>query len=108
MADRIGSLAESEADRRLFAGLGDFWDLAAATLEQVFHEPEARSRVDQYRRVVEGETPPGERLLVYHDSPLQIAADLAGVEEVGEEQARRFLVLQDAARSRPRNPRDAA
>jgi hypothetical protein len=55
----------------------EFWARVKRTLRELYNvEPE---RADTYRRQVEDGASGLGQILVYHDEPLQIAADLAGV-----------------------------
>jgi hypothetical protein len=56
----------------------DFWYRVRRAMSDIFHaDPKL---ADTYRRAVEAaDTPLSEQIVVYHDEPLQIAADLAGV-----------------------------
>lgn len=83
-------------DRRLADDRGRFWALVRDTLVRVFDTEEPEQAWRNYRRVVEEEASPGERIAVYHSSPLQIAADLAGVSgrPISEAEQARYLELQ--------------
>ncbi len=56
----------------------DFWYRVRRALSDIFQaDPKL---ADSYRRKVEAaDTPLSEQIVVYHDEPLQIAADLASV-----------------------------
>jgi hypothetical protein len=59
-----------------------FWGLVERSLTDVFNV--SADAAEKYRRLVENR-PVGERMLVYHQEPLNVAADLAGVAEVTED-----------------------
>lgn len=93
----IGFLFRDRAgDRRLADDRGRFWGLVRDTLVQVFHADERNESWQSYRRTIEEDASPGERIAVYHSSPLQIAADLAGVvgRQISEAEQARYLELQ--------------
>ncbi len=98
MADTIDFLTGSEAERRLAGDAARFWQLVMDTFCKIFdqHDP---GIVERYRQEVDRDGSRQERLLVYHSSPLQIAADLAGVTDrqiSGDEQAE-YIELQRAS-----------
>lgn len=93
----IGFLFRDRAgDRRLADDRGRFWHLVRETLVHVFHVDARDESWQSYRRTIEEEASPGERIAVYHCSPLQIAADLAGVVDrpISEAEQARYLDLQ--------------
>jgi hypothetical protein len=70
-----------------------FWTLVRKTLQAFKADPK---QADEYRRGLENARP-GERIAVYHTSPLSIAADLAGrplSEPIPAEVLRQYLELQ--------------
>lgn len=70
-----------------------FWNLVRNTLKIFDADPQ---RADEYRQKLK-DARVGERIAVYHTSPLSIAADLAGwMESIPDEKLRRFLELQRA------------
>jgi hypothetical protein len=58
-----------------------YWRTVERSLKEIFGEsPDAARR---YRQLVDNdETPVAEQILVYHQEPLNVAADLAGIKEV--------------------------
>lgn len=67
-----------------------FWHCVKRGLSDVFNSPTAPA--DRYRQKIES-APVQKRLFVYHEEPLKIAADLAGVAEISEEQQRLYREL---------------
>ena len=54
-----------------------YWETVERSLEKVFGRPPEAAR--RYRELVEtDETPCAEQILVYHQEPITVAADLAG------------------------------
>ncbi len=65
----------------------EFWARVRGTLRDVFN---ADPRLgDKYRKMIEKGTL-REQIMVYHDHPLNIAADLAGHKDVRDEQFKKF------------------
>lgn len=93
MTETVAFLTGNEAEQRLSGDRARFWQLVTDAVCQVFDRDDA-GIVDGYRREVEAEASRQERLLVYHSSPLHIAADLAGVDEIGDAQVCRFLEIE--------------
>ena len=88
----------TRGERALALDRSRFWTLVAATLTQVFRTDGGEALAKSYRIEVEEEASPRERLLTYHTSPLQIAADLAGVQrEITGDERKRYLDLQKAS-----------
>ena len=77
-----------------------FWDIVRRTLSDVFNHP--ATAADELRREIEENAPVAEQILVYHDEPLNIAADLASVKQISDAQldAYRDLVGSDEPQSR--------
>ena len=61
----------------------EFWTRVRGALRDVLNSDPRLA--DKYRKMIEKGTT-REQILVYHDHPLNIAADLAGNRDVGEEQ----------------------
>lgn len=74
-----------------------FWGLVKDALE-IFG---AGSGLGETYRIKLDSAPPGERIAVYHTSPLHIAADLAGVAKIEEPSLTRYLALQRKAYGLP-------
>lgn len=93
---------ETPGNRRLSVDRPRYWKLVSDTLAQVFHAAPEIESAERYRTQIEEESPPGERLALYHASPLQVAADLAGVVDraITDEEVRRYLELERASLDR--------
>src|SRR5687768_6055333 len=70
-----------------------FWTRVKRSLDEIFGVP--RAAADKYRQEVE-KAPVAEQLLVYHDEPLKVAADLAGIKKVTNRQLRKYRVLVES------------
>ena len=71
-----------------------FWAIVKRSLKDVFNHPAGAA--DELRRDFEANAPISEQLLVYHDEPLNIAADLAGVTHVNDAQQAAYQALVDS------------
>lgn len=71
----------------------EYWRRVKFALRHYFNSDEQRA--DDLRRTIEDATI-GEQLLLYHDDPLSVAADLAGVGSAVDEQ-----VVRDFSRRFP-------
>lgn len=70
-----------------------FWKRVKRTLSDVFAtSPDV---AEAYRHRVEAASV-AERMLVYHEEPLKIAADLAGVKDISDEQLRIYRELAES------------
>jgi hypothetical protein len=69
-----------------------YWERVARSLERVFGKN--RNLAEDYRRQVE-DAAPAEQMLVYHQEPLEVAADLAGVREITTEQQQTYLQIAE-------------
>ena len=69
-----------------------FWAQVQRALRDVFgvSAKAAKATVQRYRQSIENEAPVAEQILVYHDSPLNVAASLSGTSEITEEHRRLF------------------
>jgi hypothetical protein len=67
-----------------------FWDRVKRSLDEVFETSSVTA--DLYRQEVE-DAPVGEQILVYHDEPLKVAADLARVQTVSGAQLEKYREL---------------
>jgi hypothetical protein len=67
-----------------------FWERVERAMDEVFAAPAGPAKT--YRRAVES-APVEEQLLVYHDEPLKIAADLAGVPTISEDHLEKYRQL---------------
>jgi hypothetical protein len=70
-----------------------FWTRVERSLDEIFGVP--RAAADKYRQEIE-KAPVAEQLLVYHDEPLKVAADLAGIKKVTERQQKRYRELVES------------
>ena len=70
-----------------------FWDRVKRSLDEVSHSPPAAA--DRYRKEVEA-APVREQLLVYHDEPLKVAAELAGIKRVSERHLKKYRELVES------------
>lgn len=86
MTETVAFLTWNEAEQRLSGARDPFWQLVTDALCQVFDRDDD-GIVDGYRRDVETEAS-------HHSSPLHIAADLDGVDEIGDAQVRQFLEIE--------------
>jgi hypothetical protein len=71
-----------------------FWSRVQRTLVDVFHvdRTAGAEALERYRRAL-GHAPISEQMLAYHDDPLSIAAELAGITTIGPEHERRYRGL---------------
>ena len=71
-----------------------YWDLVERSMTEVFGtSPQcAAQRVGDYRELI-NVAPPAEQILVYHQEPINVAADLAGVETISEEHKIRYMKI---------------
>ena len=60
-----------------------YWELVARSLEQVFGRN--RTLADPYRQEID-RAPASEQILAYHQEPIEVAADLAGIAEITSDQ----------------------
>ena len=60
-----------------------YWELVARSLEQVFGPKPHLGR--HYRKEIDS-APPSEQILAYHQEPIEVAADLAGIAEITADQ----------------------
>ncbi len=67
-----------------------YWERVGRSLEQIFGKP--RSLAHAHRKVVES-APSSEQIMVYHQEPIELAADLAGVSEITPEQQRQYIEI---------------
>jgi hypothetical protein len=67
-----------------------YWERVARSLERVFGQN--RSLADTYRREID-RAPPSEQILVYHQEPIEVAADLAGIAEITPDQQQIYLEI---------------
>ncbi|MGA8381888.1 MAG: hypothetical protein WB710_12260, partial [Stellaceae bacterium] len=67
-----------------------YWEKVQRSLEQIFHRPGSLAQV--HRRDVAG-APLSEQIMVYHQEPIEVAADLAGVSEITPEQQRQYIEI---------------
>jgi len=67
-----------------------FWEKVERALEEIFGKP--RSLAASHRADVET-APRSEQILVYHQEPIELAADLAGVAEISSEQQSKYLEI---------------
>jgi hypothetical protein len=65
-----------------------YWEQVARSLERVFGQN--RTLADTYRQEIE-RAPLSEQILVYHQEPLEVAADLAGVDEITPDQQQIYI-----------------
>ena len=65
----------------------EFWARVRGSLRDVFNADPRLA--DKYRKMIEQGTL-REQIMVYHDHPLNIAADLAGQKNVGDEQFEKY------------------
>jgi hypothetical protein len=70
-----------------------FWNRVERSLDEIFHT--SATAADKYRREVET-APVPDQLLVYHEEPLKVAADLAGIGTVSEGQLRQYRELVES------------
>lgn len=88
-----------------------YWQAVHRTLCEIFGTPseEARQLIDAYRAQLWDDAEPLERLLAFHAEPLDVAADLAGVESPTDSQGRAYdELVRGARRSRPAPERGAS
>jgi hypothetical protein len=64
-----------------------YWEQVARSLERVFGQN--RTLADTYGR--RSSVPPSEQILVYHQEPFEVAADLAGVDEITPDQQQIYI-----------------
>jgi hypothetical protein len=75
-----------------------YWELVARSLEQVFGRN--RTLADPYRKEID-HAPPSEQSLAYHQEPIEVAADLAGIAEITPDQQQIYReIAGDTAPSR--------
>ena len=67
-----------------------YWEQVARSLERVFGQN--RALADTYRQEIE-RAPTSEQILVYHQEPIEVAADLAGVTEITPEQQQVYIEI---------------
>ena len=79
----------------------EFWRRVKYSLARHFEAKEVMA--DKYRRAIEGATI-DEQLLVYHKSPLGIAADLAGRDVTDDELRKYYEQFPDDLSVSPRLP----
>jgi hypothetical protein len=73
-----------------------YWERVARSLERVFgRNPDM---AEDYRRKIE-HAAPAEQMLVYHQEPLEVAADLAGIREISAEQQQTYLQIAEDTES---------
>jgi hypothetical protein len=75
-----------------------YWERVARSLERVFGQN--RSLADSYRKEIE-RAPPAEQILVYHQEPIEVAADLAGIAEITPDQQQIYRAISQATRPQP-------
>jgi hypothetical protein len=70
-----------------------FWDRVSRTLKEVFsvNETDASYFVKRYRTSLEGSEQKLGHIIAYHEHPLSVAANLAGVDEVSDSQQEKYL-----------------
>jgi hypothetical protein len=76
-----------------------YWDKVERCLERVFGK--SRALADAYRRNLDG-APYSEQILVYHQEPIELAADLAGVGEITAAHQQTYLEISGG--SEPARP----
>ena len=69
-----------------------YWELVKKTLDEVFQKDTGSA--DDLRRDV-WTSPPDEQWQFYHAEPLDVAADLAGIEEITEEDVQDYRRIAD-------------
>ena len=69
-----------------------YWRRVTRSLEQIFGQP--RALADTYRRQIEA-APVSEQILVYHQEPLDLAAELGGVTEITPEQQQAYMDISE-------------
>jgi hypothetical protein len=67
-----------------------YWERVARSLEQVFGQN--RSLADTYRKEID-RAPTSEQILVYHQEPIEVAADLAGIAEITPDQQQIYMEI---------------
>jgi hypothetical protein len=67
-----------------------YWEKVERSLEQIFQKP--RSLAQAHRKDVE-RAPSSEQIMVYHQEPIELAADLAGASEITPEQQRQYIEI---------------
>ncbi len=71
-----------------------FWERVERALDEVFQTPTGAAQT--YRKAVE-KAPIEEQLLVYHDEPLKVAADLIGEHSISEDQLKKYRELIESS-----------
>lgn len=66
-----------------------YWLMVKQTLQRIFHE--SPDCADALREEI-SKLPPEEELVIYHDAPLNVAANLAGTRP-SKDQVREYLAL---------------
>lgn len=69
-----------------------FWNLVKDVVEQVF-DGRGGDDIEPLRRQLAGR-PEGEQILLYHREPLDVAGQLAQVDEIGEDRLERYRRLK--------------
>jgi hypothetical protein len=67
-----------------------YWEQVARSLERVFGQN--RALADTYRQEIE-RAPTSEQILVYHQEPIEVAADLAGVTQITPDQQKIYIEI---------------
>lgn len=67
-----------------------FWEKVERTLVEIFGK--ARELAASHRADIET-APQPEQILVYHQEPIELAADLAGVDEITEQQQWKYIEI---------------
>jgi hypothetical protein len=72
-----------------------FWDRVTRTLKGVFHvtDADAKHFVDGYRTSLERDGTTREQMFAYHEHPISVAANLAGIDEVTDDQQKLYRDL---------------
>ena len=69
-----------------------YWEQVARSMERVFGKN--RALADTYRQEIE-RAPASEQILVYHQEPIEVAADLAGIIEITPDHQRIYIEIAD-------------
>ena len=67
-----------------------YWSNVKRAMTDIFRT--SHHAADRYQRSIEG-APVDEQMLAYHQEPLSVAADLAGIPEITEEHIRQYRQL---------------
>ena len=69
-----------------------YWEQVGRSLEQIFGKP--RFWLTRTERLSKS-APSSEQIMVYHQKPIELAADLAGVSEITPEQQRQYIEISE-------------